>query len=390
MLPDAINLSYSVDYFGSGLSRTATEENLCWSDFNEKIVKTIDFYLLDQDQNVTFCYRFSADNSNDCNISHSFLLLEKSRLSDIGLPISTFRSASSIALVANYEDKLLPVGSDFNKFKIQGIIPDTRQNTFVMVGFYDLQANPVSQFKDITIPIHRVAAKIRLRLKNSDGNWIPSSQFFSILCRFADSASALDDPIFPDFTLGNKSAEIYPANVDLSGLFGNSDWNYPEDITTTHNVVKDEGHVYYSYPVDWIDYSIITNQCPRDDRDGHKGHNADKNHFTVKNYDDTPPIKSEREVFLIVKATYDGVNYFYKVPVNYRLAKINDQQCFTSEDLKTEIFPLYRLQRNHFYDVVATIDRPGATSLHATFFLSVVPYIDGGAFDYIYDPDPQP
>lgn len=95
---------------------------------------------------------------------------------------------------------------------------------------------------------------------------------------------------------------------------------------------------------------------------------------------------------MIVYATYEGngKKYFYKVPINYRLSKLNDRQCFSSKELDEEVLSLYRADRNHFYDVAAIIDRPGAGTPEEAinnpmFTATIAPLTDGGTFDYIYD-----
>lgn len=91
-------------------------------------------------------------------------------------------------------------------------------------------------------------------------------------------------------------------------------------------------------------------------------------------------------MFIIVKAPYDGIEYFYKVPINYRFADINDQQCFSKEDLTDKVFPLYRADRNTFYDIKVLIDRAGgatpATAVNATISIRT----DNGFIPYIKEP----
>lgn len=108
--------------------------------------------------------------------------------------------------------------------------------------------------------------------------------------------------------------------------------------------------------------------------------------YEILDYDDKAPINADREMFVIVKAPFNGIEYFYKVPINYRFAEINDQQCFSKADLTDKIFPLYRADRNMFYDIKVLIDRAGgatpATAVNAT--ISVI--TDNGFIPYIKDP----
>ena len=251
----------------------------------------------------------------------------------------------------------------------------------------------------IEIPLQRIAAKIRVSLKSVSGAMLDPSTFCSTLCRYVTEAQVKPEEALPTFTeaIADPSS-LFTTSVAVNGIGADGDWDYPEDLTDTHDLIRDNGHVYYTYPSDWIDYSRVKNQCTRYGS-ADKGHKDDdhKNglRYEVIDLDDRAPIVDSREMFLIVKAPYtdpatgSAREYFYKVPVNYRVSAINDQQCFSAADLTDKVFPLYRAERNHFYDIIATIDRPGAaTPLEATalrFTLTVAPLFDGGTYDYIYN-----
>ncbi len=137
-----------------------------------------------------------------------------------------------------------------------------------------------------------------------------------------------------------------------------------------------------------MDYSLLKNTSSRNGQTNHENHN-DGSRYEVTDLDDKPCIVDKREMFLLVKAPYKGKQYFYRVPINYRLPTINDQQCYSAEDLTERVFSLYRAERNHFYDITAFIDREGAASpaeaIDPAFTLTVAPMEDGGTYDYIYD-----
>lgn len=387
-------ISYVTDYYGAGLSRTESEETLCWSDWNEKIVTNLDFYLLDADGKITFHHN-ATDKTDECGVPHTILEFKEDGTSPIGLTFEMLNEASRIAIVANYPVNGEVMGSKFDDVYSQiltGLIPDQKQEYFVMAGYFDLP-DQISRYTNIMVPIRRIAAKIRLTLKNPDGTYVPAENFASILCRYVTTARIPAEPLMPEFITSDVAspAYIYPATqAEPEGPCAGADWQYPEDLTDPHNLVRDGGHVYYSYPADWIDYTKVTNICHRTDNQGHNDSDHENGlRYEITDIDDTPPILAEREVFLIIKAPYMGKQYFYKVPVNYRVSDINDQQCFSRDDLVGNVFALYRLQRNHFYDIVALIDREGAPTpqqaIDPLFILTVAPLTHGGTFDYIYD-----
>lgn len=395
-----LTISYSTDGYGAGLmsSRTASEETLCWSDWNEKLITSIDFYLLDAEGKVTFYTELEA-SSNECNVPHTLLEFKKGVEPIVGgLTFEILSEASSIAIVANHPISVTErVGSPFEDLYatlLSGLQPKERQTKFVMAGFFKLPSQ-LSRYSNIVVPLRRIAAKIRLTLKNDDQTILAASEFNSILCRYSTEAKVIADERMPrfreDFTA--NPTNIYPYFVTPDGPFAGIDWSYPDDITDVHpdSMVRENGHVYYTYPYDWVDYSKVVNKCSRAGNSGkHKNHLKEGgDRYEVTDLDDTPCISDLREMFLLVKAPYQGKQYFYRVPINYRLPTINDQQCYSAEDLTDRVFSLYRAERNHFYDITAFIDREGAASpteaVDPAFTLTVAPMEDGGTYDYIYD-----
>lgn len=110
--------------------------------------------------------------------------------------------------------------------------------------------------------------------------------------------------------------------------------------------------VFYCYSNDWIDYSKA---YTKDDNGNINTSSINTNIYTEK------PILTDRQTMIYVKTAYDGSNkYFYKVPVNYELPQFSDVAISSWTDKQKENFRnLYRIQRNHIYDVVAFIDRQG-------------------------------
>lgn len=138
------------------------------------------------------------------------------------------------------------------------------------------------------------------------------------------------------------------------------------DITTTTEVkekvmrgseavtqAKDDGTikraVFYTYPNNWL-----------------VEENVDELQKLMRE-DETKLIKADRQTYILLCApfttttgdngetTSETKNYWYKVPVNYRLQEDND-------DANAEFdYSLYKTQRNYIYDVTVTIDRAGGT-----------------------------
>lgn len=383
--PPILAISFTTDVYSGDMTRTESEEDLCWSDWNEKKITNLDFYLVDKDGKITF-YHNLRDETDDCNVIHKLIEFGEEGSSNIeGLTFDDVASASRIAMVANYplsgqdriDKKLDDLYSDIITFS--GNSYKERQEKFVMTGIVDLPKK-VSKYTNIVVPLRRIIAKIRVRVMDKSGNYLNAVDFKSVLCRYSDKVKILPDALMPEFKDNGygDGSYIYPATIQPIGTFaGVADWNYPADITEDHpdDMVKDKkGHVYYTCPYDWVDYGKVKNSCSRGTDHSH----GSEIRYEISDCDDTAPILAEREMFLLIKAPYTYTVYkepteeeteqtteektsqfLYKVPINYRISVINDQQCFSRNDLINKVFNLYRAERNHFYDITVLIDSPG-------------------------------
>ncbi|MCM1092519.1 MAG: hypothetical protein NC421_01035 [Lachnospiraceae bacterium] len=393
-----ISFAYRVDNYGQGMSRA--DGTYCWQEdgWNENQVLSLDLFLIKEGIITAHMQNQELIKTSDC-LSHTFA--NYADLPD-GFSITDIKASDHIALVANYQPYLEGnnVGKEFMTVykNLNRLDIDSKQVGFVMVGYIPTPTD-FDPKSTIEIPLQRIAAKIRVSLKSVSGALLDPSTFCSTLCRYVTEAQVRPEEGLPTFSeTFADPASLFTTSVAVNGIGAGGDWDYPEDLTEPHDLIRDNGHVYYTYPSDWIDYSRVKNQCTRYGETD-KGHNDDDHkkglRYEVIDLDDRAPINDSREMFLIVKAPYTNPangatrEYFYKVPVNYRVSAINDQQCFSAADLTDKVFPLYRAERNHFYDITALIDRPGAaTPLEATalrFTLTVAPLIDGGTYDYIYD-----
>ncbi|MDE6269390.1 MAG: hypothetical protein K2M12_00865 [Muribaculaceae bacterium] len=411
-----LSISYSTDDFGPGLlrSRSDIEETLCWSDWNEKKVNSLDFYLIGADGKISF-YKKLENTSDDCGVPHTVVEFSDGANSNVAdLTFEKLNASSGIYMVANHPLGLSGserIGKSFDDLYADALaFTDNQyreqQNQFVMVGFFKLPTE-VSEYSRIVVPLRRIIAKIRVSVKHRYGGAdgepvdVAPGDFRSMLCRYGSTVRVMPDELMPTFSHDGQSADfsnIWPAtDVTLAGSFANSDWDYPEDITVAHpwQMIRGNGHVYYSCPTDWVDYSKLKRQCSRKGNTGHNDADHDAgNRYEITDCDDTAPINEEREMFLLIKAPYaetqgeKTTDYFYRVPLNYRITNINDQQCFSEADLTDKVFGLYRVQRNHFYDITVLLDRPGAVrpneAVAPSFLLQVADLTDGGTYDYYY------
>ena len=86
--------------------------------------------------------------------------------------------------------------------------------------------------------------------------------------------------------------------------------------------------------------------------------------------------------YILLTAPYgeEGEAYYYKIPVNFAMYKNNDKVSFTDAELE-EIRDLYRMKRNHIYEITAQINRRGGGLDLETH---VYEWHDGGSLDINY------
>ena len=173
--------------------------------------------------------------------------------------------------------------------------------------------------------LKRALAKIRLNVQDDKGNAVAPTEYACQLMHYA-----ADGAILAEGTSTNNSL-----NTDAAA----------SSKVTVPAVTQDNKAVFYSYANSWIDIS--------------KDPKAEE------------PIDVSKQTYILLKAKYNGKDYFYKVPVNKRLYEDND--AATTD--WTQYEPLYRLDRNTIYDVTAKVDREGGSDPEHPAELKVLPTV---------------
>lgn len=180
--------------------------------------------------------------------------------------------------------------------------------------------------------LKRALAKIRLSVKDANGNAVDPTKYACQLVNYAADGSIIEEGTCADNKL-TKAAAVATPDLKVEGKA-----------------------VFYSYANSWID----KNKDPKVEE----------------------PIDVSKQTYILLKAKYNNQDYFYKVPVNKRLYEGND--ATTTDWANYE--PLYRLDRNTIYDVTAKVDREGGSDPDNPATLYVKPIVsdwDGNiAWDY--------
>ena len=184
--------------------------------------------------------------------------------------------------------------------------------------------------------LKRALAKIRLNVQDDKGNAVAPTEYACQLMHYAADGAILAEGASTSNALNTDAAASSKVTVPA--------------------VTQDNKAVFYSYANSWIDKT--------------------KNPYAEE------PIDVSKQTYILLKAKYNGKDYFYKVPVNKRLYESND--AATTDWTKYE--PLYRLDRNTIYDVTAKVDREGGDTPENPATLYVKPIVsdwdDNIAWDY--------
>lgn len=214
--------------------------------------------------------------------------------------------------------------------------PKAKQTSFVMDAKMEETKQIVNGTIHIQFQLKRALAKIRLNVQDDKGKTVAPTEYACQLMHYA-----ADGAIIAEGTSTNNEL-----NTDAAA----------SSKVTAPAVTQDNKAVFYSYANSWIDKT--------------------KNPYAEE------PIDVSKQTYILLKAKYNGKDYFYKVPVNKRLYESND--AATTD--WTQYEPLYRLDRNTIYDVTAKVDREGGGTPENPATLYVNPIVsdwdDNIAWDY--------
>ena len=301
---------------------------------NENQINRLDLFVFKKDgsrvKQVTFN---SADvkGSPTTEYKHKELTSKELTRSDI--------DGNVLYLVANLDN--WGNINNLNDLKIATINQATtfqhnqKQSAFVMDAKM-LEREVTTGKIHLKFQLKRALAKIRLNVQDDKGKTVAPTEYACQLIHYAADGAILAEGNITDNAL-NKDAAA-------------------SSKVTAPAVTQDNKAVFYSYANSWIDK-------------------------TKKPYAEEP-IDVSKQTYILLKAKYNGKDYFYKVPVNKRLYESND--AATTD--WTQYEPLYRLDRNTIYDVTAKVDRQGGDTPENPATLYVNPIVsdwdDNIAWDY--------
>lgn len=305
----------------AAVTRAAVEDGS--EDLNENKIERLDLFVFKPDgsrvKQVTFN---SADvkGSPTTEYKHKELTSKELTRSDI--------DGNVLYLVANLDN--WGNINNLNDLKEATINQATtfqhnqKQSAFVMDAKM-LEREVTTGKIHLKFQLKRALAKIRLNVQDDKGNAVAPTEYACQLMHYAADGAILAE--------GNSTNNALNTDAAASSK------------VTVPAVTQDNKAVFYSYANSWID--------------------KNKNPYAEE------PIDVSKQTYILLKAKYNGKDYFYKVPVNKRLYESND--AATTDWTKYE--PLYRLDRNTIYDVTAKVDREGGDTPENPAELNVLPTV---------------
>lgn len=317
----------------AAVTRAAVEDGS--EDLNENLINRLDLFVFKPDgsrvKQVTFNSADVKGSSPTTEYRHKELTSNDLTRSDI--------DGNVLYLVANLDNwGNINNLADLQKATINQATTfqyNQKQSAFVMDAKM-LKREVVTGKIHLKFQLKRALAKIRLNVQDDKGNTVDPTKYACQLIHYAADGSILADGNITDNALNTDAAA--------------------SSKVTAPAVTQDKKAVFYSYANSWIDKT--------------------KNPYAEE------PIDVNKQTYILLKAKYNGKDYFYKVPVNKRLYEDNDAATIDW----TKFEPLYRLDRNTIYDVTAKVDREGGGTPENPATLYVNPIVsdwdDNIAWDY--------
>lgn len=333
----SVVLDYKVGGSATETRATVTRAEEVGNDnLNENLINRLDLFIFKTDgsvKQVTFDGTDVQGNSPTTEYKHKELT-ELTR-SDI--------DGNKLYLVANLENW----GNINNLADLQKATINQATNQATTFQYNQKQSAFVMDAKmlkrevaagkiHLKFQLKRALAKIRLNVKDANSNAVLPKDYACQLIHYVADGSILAEGPITDNALNKDAAASSKVTVPA--------------------VTQDNKAVFYSYANNWID----KNKDPKAEE----------------------PIDVSKQTYILLKAKYNGKDYFYKVPVNKRLFEDNDATTIDWANYE----PLYRLDRNTIYDVTAKVDREGGGTIENPAELkvkpTVMPWDDGANYNF--------
>lgn len=305
----------------AAVTRAAVEDGS--EDLNENLINRLDLFVFDAAEKLVKSLPLtdaSVQGSPTTDYKHKKLESNQLKRSEITgntlYLVANLDNISEISTLAQLKAATINKAATFQH--------NQKQTSFVMDA--KLESKQIENgMIHIKFQLKRALAKIRLNVKDDKGKTVAPTEYACQLMHYAADGAIIAEGNITDNALNTDAAASSKVTVPA--------------------VTQDNKAVFYSYANSWIN----TSKDPKAEE----------------------PIDVSKQTYILLKAKYNGKDYFYKVPVNKRLFEGNDA---TTIDW-TKYEPLYRLDRNTIYDVTAKVDREGGGDPEHPAELKVLPTV---------------
>ena len=321
----------------AAVTRAAVEDGS--EDLNENKINRLDLFVFDAAGNLVKRLPLtdaSVQGSPTTEYKHKKLESDQLKRSEITgntlYLVANLDNISGITTLNDLKTATINKAAEFNH--------NAKQTSFVMDAKMEENKQIVNGMIHIQFKLKRALAKIRLNVQDDKGNAVAPTEYACQLMHYAADGAILAEGTSTNNELNTEAAA--------------------SSKVTAPAVTQDNKAVFYSYANSWIDKT--------------------KNPYAEE------PIDVSKQTYILLKAKYNGKDYFYKVPVNKRLYESNDAATTDGIPNWANYEPLYRLDRNTIYDVTAKVDREGGGTPENPATLYVNPIVsdwdDNIAWDY--------
>lgn len=304
----------------AAVTRTETTE-VGSEELNENKIERLDLFVFDGTTRNLVKSLTLKDVQGSKDYQHKKLESKQLKRSEITgntlYLVANLDNISDIKTLDDLKTATINKAAEFNH--------NAKQTSFVMDAKMEESTPIVNGMIHIQFKLKRALAKIRLKVQDASGNTVVPTEYACQLMHYAADGSIIAEGTSTNNALNTDAA----ANKKV----------------TTPVVTQENKAVFYSYANSWINTSLDPKKVE--------------------------PIDVSKQTYILLKAKYNGTDYFYKVPVNKRLYESND--AATTDWSQYE--PLYRLDRNYIYDVTAKVDREGGSDPDNPATLYVKPIV---------------
>lgn len=300
----------------AAVTRAAVEDGS--EDLNENLINRLDLFVFNDTLVKSLTLK---DVQGSKNYQHKKLESKQLKRSEItGNTLYLVANLDNISDIKTLDDLKAATINKATDFKHNAV-----QTSFVMDAKMEERKPIVNGMIHIKFNLKRALAKIRLNVQDDKGNTVDPTKYACQLIHYAADGSIIAEGTSTNNALNTDAA----ANKKV----------------TTPVVTQENKAVFYSYANSWINTSLDPKKVE--------------------------PIDVSKQTYILLKAKYNGTDYFYKVPVNKRLYESNDAATIDWANYE----PLYRLDRNTIYDVTAKVDREGGSDPEHPAELNVLPTV---------------